>query len=624
MKVPGAMILTLAVVPGAINSLPAAYPKPFAELNPQRIAAIEGMLPDKPSGFGRPITDRAYWNDPKIHALLGDVVGRAEKLLGKPFPEWSDDLYLDFKKTGRRPPGEKMLSARAAWLYPLVLAECLEDKGRFLPTLSMALEEYIKEPTWTLPAHDGNLDNFNRKHYTIELRSAGFSANLAETLYLLGERLDPTLRQRLTDTIDERCIKTVRESLTTGKGNHFLVMDNNWNAVCLAGVVGTVVTIVPDRHERAVFIAAGEYYSSHFLGSFGKDGYCDEGGGYWSYGFGSFVNLREVIMHATGGRIDLFSDPKICNIALFGVRFQLNDRLVPPYADCRYGTRANLQLVAYCNEALQLGVPGLSDVGPLDRGDLAMVLMEPTRCVAPPTVDGKLVDIRSYFDNAGVLVCRPSSPTSRLAASIKAGGNGSHSHNDIGSFIIILGKDLQIGEPGGPVAYNSQTFGPNRYTFKILNSFGHPVPVVAGKLQLDATKVKPVVLRTSFTDQQDEISIDFKQAYDVPELKKLVRTMRFDRRGSGIVTIEDEVEFSVPATFETALTTRGKVQQRDPPTLHFDEGTEQMDATIETPDGFTVTREDIEEMDCVAYTRLGVKLLKPVTKAIVRMTFRPL
>ena len=149
------------------------------------------------------------------------------------------------------------------------------------------------------------------------------------------------------------------------------------------------------------------------------------------------------------------------------------------------------------------------------------------------------------------------------------------------------------------------------------------MPVVAGKLQQEATKVKPIVLHTEFSDRRDEISIDLKPAYDVPQLKKFVRTLRFERAGTGIVTLEDEVEFSVPSTFETVLTTRAKYRQTNPQTFRFDEGAEHLTATVETPDGFTVSSEPIQEMEAPVYMRLGLHLAKPVAKATVRMSFRP-
>jgi hypothetical protein len=374
-----------------------------------------------------------------------------------------------------------------------------------------------------------------------------------------------------------------------------------------------------------VFVAAGERYSTYFLNGFRSDGYCDEGGGYWSYGFGEFACLREELIHATSGGIDLFQDPKIRNLALFGVRFQLNDRLMPPFADCRTGTRADLSLVGYCNQVLGLGLPGLESARPTGSGNLSTLLMQPTPCAVKSGAkqDTDPVGVRSFFDQAGVLVCRPSAPGCRLAVAIKAGGNSSHSHNDIGSFAITLGSEMPVGEPGGPHAYNDKTFGPQRYTYKLLNSFGHPVPVVAGQLQLDATKVKPVVLGTRFTEAQDELRSDLKPAYQVPGLQKLERTLRYLRQGAGAVQIEDTVSLTDPSSFEVCLTTRAKYQQVDAKTLVFTLGKERMQAVIETPDGFNLTSEQIQELDAPAYTRLGIKLSKPVTSATVRVVFTP-
>lgn len=603
----------------------------FAELDPARIAAIAALLPERPAGFGRPINDRAYWSHPDTLALVGKVVADAEKLVGKEFPAWDDALYLEFSKMGRRPPGERMMKTRHGWLRPLVLAECVEAKGRFLPTIAIALEEYLRQPTWTIAAHDRNLANFQRKSYSVDLVSALFAADLATALHLLDDRLDADLRRRVDEAIHLRVLTPMRRSYVTGKGHGWLgskaqPVQNNWNAVCLSGAVGAALAIIPDRTERAVHAAAAEHYSTYFLNGFHSDGYCDEGGGYWSYGFGNFAVLREELIQSTGGRIDLFLDPKIRNIALFGVRFQMNDRLVPPFADCRAGSRANVDLVAYCNQVMALGLPGLEGAGGIGRASLATALMRPTPCAAKPgtATAAALVDVRSFFDQAGVLVCRPSSPTCRLAAAMKAGGNSSHSHNDIGSFVIALGSETIVGEPGGPHAYNDKTFGPQRYTFKMLNSFGHPVPVVAGQLQVDATKVKPPVLGTAFSDAQDEMRIDLKPAYQVPTLAKLERTMRFVRTGVGAVRIEDVVAFTQASAFEVCLTTRATHEQVDATTLVFTAGKERLQVVVTTPDGFELTSEAIEEFDAPPFTRLGLKLTKPVTATTVTMVFTPL
>jgi len=611
---------------------PAQAEDRFHELKHSRIAEIETMLPEQPAGFGRPCRDRGFWSEARTRVITGNAVSDAEKLLGREFPAWSDDLYLEFSRDGTRPPGEKMLRERQAWLYPLVVAECLEDQGRFLPLINKVLREYASEPTWTLPAHDANLDNFKRKAYSVDLRSSAFGAELAQAIYLLGDRLNPSLRQQVTAAIEERLFAPIRHSLITGKGTYWLgsqssPVQNNWNAVCLAGVVSAARTVLPDRHDRAVFIAAGEHYSANFINGFRADGYCDEGAGYWAYGFGNYAILREVMADATHGRIDLFANPKIRNIALYGERIQLLGHTAPPFADCRFGTKADMDLINYCQRVLETGGSGKDQPPKLGREKLAAQFLTVTPFAAPQAnsvSSNETVGLRSFFDQAGLLVCRPTSGAScRISTAIKAGGNGSHSHNDIGSFVVASSGEVLVGDPGGPHAYNNKTFGPERYTYKILNSFGHPVPVVAGRLQRDATKVHPKVLETHFTDAQDDISMDLKPAYDVPALEKLIRVMRYSRSGAGAVEIEDKVEFTQPMSFELALPTLGTVKELDARTFEFALNGESLTAEVETPDGFEITSDRIEELGAPPFTRLGLKLRKPVTTATVKVTFRP-
>lgn len=259
--------------------------------------------------------------------------------------------------------------------------------------------------------------------------------------------------------------------------------------------------------------------------------------------------------------------------------------------------------------------------GPGLRGLSRMFATEtpaPKKASAPPA-DGLS---RSYFDKVGVLVCRPGDSTAgRLSAAIKAGGNGSHSHNDIGSFVISLDGQQPVGDPGGPHAYDNETFGPKRYEKNILNSFGHPVPVVDGQLQIDATTVKPEVLETAFNPEWDRITIDMTPAYQVPSLQMLTRTMTYSRKGSGKVGIDDHVVFTKPSAFELGLTTRWKAKRTGETTLEFSHDGKTLLAEITTPAGFDLTETKIEELAAPAFTRLGIKLRKPVIDARVQVTY---
>ncbi|MFQ5808604.1 MAG: hypothetical protein ACE5JM_03205 [Armatimonadota bacterium] len=152
-----------------------------------RIREIAAMLDEQPASFGRPISDRAAWDArlTQSEAFAG-VVARAEALLGDPVPELPDDLYLDFSRTGNRTRWQRVNSERSGRVNPLVLAECLENRGRFVPAFEELVRAFAAEPTWMMPAHDRSLANFEGKTIDIDLKAASQGWVLATALYLLG------------------------------------------------------------------------------------------------------------------------------------------------------------------------------------------------------------------------------------------------------------------------------------------------------------------------------------------------------------------------------------------------------------------------------------------------------
>jgi hypothetical protein len=124
-----------------------------------------------------------------------------------------------------------------------------------------------------------------------------------------------------------------------------------------------------------------------------------------------------------------------------------------------------------------------------------------------------------------------------LAVALKGGHNSEHhNHNDVGSFIVVLGDKALLLDPGGEV-YTARTFSGRRYESNVLNSFGHPVPIVAGKLQRTGSRARGRVVSKTFTDSTDTLVLDISSAYDVPELKKLERKYVYSRLGSGSLKV---------------------------------------------------------------------------------------
>jgi len=602
-------------------------------LDANRIAEIAKWLPEEPQGVGPTIQDRAAWKRVGENTRFAKAIDAAEKLRKKPTPELTDDLFLDFSHTGNRTRCQGVLSQRHRRLPTFVIAECIENKGRFLPDIEQSICDICSEKTWVLPAHDRSLANFQGKTQEVDLVVAAVSWDMATACYWLGEKLSPEIRELVRDQLDRRTIDSMESYVNTGKPRMWWATGtNNWNAVCLAGVTGTALAMEPSRERRAFFAAAAEKYIQYFKKGFTSDGYCSEGMGYWNYGFGNFVLLAETLLQATGGKLDLFTDPLIKEVALFGPRMEIIPGVYPSFADCAIGSKPDTRMMAFLSRRFQLGMTsveaagiGLEASSSSNLFSLALYGFDNSATAVSPAEDGIGRELRNWFPEAGILICRPDDPKSGLGAALKGGHNSEHhNHNDVGSYVVALAGKTPLLDPGGEI-YTARTFSKERYVSGVLNSFGHPVPRFGETLQRRGRAAAAKVLETEFTDQADTLVLDLKAAYPIKGLKTLQRTFVFSRAGRGALTVTDKVELEQPTPFETALITFSEWQQNDN-RLHVGSGDSAVDVAIDTH-GTAFTLEDTEIHEKLSHGRipfrLAVRLEAPVTSAQVTLTITP-
>ncbi len=601
--------------------------------DPKRVRELAAMLPAEPVGVGRPISDRAAWAALAEAGSFDAVVREAEALLDEPIPDQPDELYLEFSRTGNRTKFQDVMRARRGRLAPLVIAECLEDGGRFVPAIEEIVRAVCVEPTWVLPSHDRELTNFRGEKISIDLVSSALGWHLSTVDWLLGERLDPEVRDLLRDKVRERVLNPYRRMFTGEEpANRWTRGTNNWNAVCLAGVTGAGLALLPGPGERAEFVAAAERYSLSFLSGFTPDGYCSEGLLYWNYGFGHYVLLSEIIRQATDGEVDLLARPAERSPATFCGRIDFIGCFFPAFADCSVISIPNPWTMYFINRVFGLGLDRYDD---LLAGDIPLPVDQAMLFAFPnaasqiePAADASAgLGLRDWFGDAGILIGRPAPDADcGLGVALKGGHNAEHhNHNDVGSYVVATGGRAVLLDPGAEV-YTARTFGSRRYESKVLNSFGHPVPVVAGELQRTGADARAEVLASDFTDEADTLSLDITAAYDVPELEELTRTFVYSRAGGGALTVTDSVKFAEAASFETALVSRGEWTTLDSGDLLIRDhgGAVQVRVTVEGAD-FEIVAEEIDE-DTTAdaqLTRLAIRLTEPVTEATVEMLITP-
>jgi hypothetical protein len=118
--------------------------------------------------------------------------------------------------------------------------------------------------------------------------------------------------------------------------------------------------------------------------------------------------------------------------------------------------------------------------------------------------------------------------------------------------------------------------------------------------------VKVSIVDHSLSDAADSISIDMTNAYNAPELKKLVRTLTHSRAGRGSVTITDAFDLNKAAEIVEALPTHGTWQKLDDKTLLFTFEGAKVRAVIDAPVPVTFTEAKVDEYNN-PFTRVEVR-----------------
>ncbi|GHC03607.1 carbohydrate binding domain-containing protein [Cerasicoccus arenae] len=609
---------------------PSAKPKLHHALipDPARVDAIAASLPAIPDGVAPSIDDRALWetlksDDPQ---LAKRIMTQAERFYLQPPPELSLEAYQASVKSGDRQI-DNVTSHRRYRLVILVLAEAMENQGRFLPAINSEIKAICSEPSWILSAHVPFSGDRN------DLGTAMTAWNLATVYDILGNRLNPQTRELIKKEVKSRALSKYLATVRGEAKPEWWSLDpNNWNAVVHGGLVGSAIVFLDDPHERAEVIAGAELGVKRYINSFPPDGYSLEGMGYWKYGFGHYILLAETAYQSTNGLVDLYTPENCRLIILFPYRFEMDQGLFPAYGDAmltepssgwlnhiidkRFGLEAGTERVwapdpTYSAFLYSYGVNLAFDDNepPLIKADSSML-------------NGHR--LHDWFDLSQIYVGRLPEGVDGLSFSFKGGHNGvSHGHNDIGSFVVELGGVPVLVDPGVPV-YNAASMGPNAYQHHVKASYGHPVPLVAGQWQKHGSEYKAMVLETDFDEAGDHIVLDIAQAYSLPVVKSLIRSFDFDRTGAGKITVTDTVDFDSPQSFGTALLTYGEAKEISPDVWEVSNKGQTVRVHIESSAAYTVTNGWLKDESREGKVRrLGIDLNEPATAATISLKITP-
>ena len=611
-----------------------AVAAPYVKQSAERVAQIAQMLPEKLPVAPSHISNRAAWDRHAARRSGRDMVKRAENIISMQVPECPDSLYLEFTKNGNRTHYQAPYFQRTVNLKALVIAECLENKGRFMPKIVEYVDAICAERTWTMPAHDIPLKAFNGEWMNVDLGASHRAENCSWILAALKGVLPEATAAKMRAELERRIFAPVRricgvKALSECRPMWWFQGKSNWTAVCQSCVVRSALLVVEDRTDRAVFIEGAERSVPGFLSGFTDDGYCTEGIGYWNYGFGNFLSLSIAVREATGGKLDFCASDKAKKVMEYGTGILVAGEVGAPIADG--GGRLAAQI-------LQLGhviwpempmtksamvrrpfVGGIAEMSLLDFG-----LWD--RLQSSAVTD---YPAHTEFPIAQMFILRPGKSAMPFRIGLKGGRNDDfHNHNDVGTYALFI-DDVQLsGDPGG-IEYTAKTFGPQRYEDRIINSYGHPVPVLDGALQKPGAKYRGKVVATSFSDDVDAVTLDIAGAYDAKEskVKSLVRTFVYDRVKK-TVSVTDKVEFVSPATFSVPILTAGTLAadgaDRYVLSVPFGKKDETLSASVAISvegSAWKIEEDHIDNPGRISPNRYAITLTKPVQSAEVTVTY---
>lgn len=595
-----------------------------------RVNEILAMLLTKPFHFGVPCQDRVAWEKINQSVYGQRILSMAKEAANiSPRPVVTNEIYESC--WAKESPAEMNAVAplMRTRLTLLTLAECIDPNGAYLGIIEEDISALQALKSWVHPNNDEAQEIYSGKTHFADLVTFHFASNLVAADFLLGDRLSPKLRALIRSEIQWRVFAPFEERIQSGKDVYWWVtVTHNWNSVCLAGVLACALWLKEGVAERAWYVALVEKLIVHSEQGFTPSGFYTEGVSYWGYGFGHYIQIAEMLQCVTLNKINWLKNPLIGRVAQFGARMEIRQGRFPTFADCQRDFQSAPWIVNWLNNRIDTSRSNRVKQVPIDSFEnihfqfvnQLLLLLFHQMDVTQAFEGGFSSAVREWFDDVQFLICRPgASDLHTLAATFKGGHNGvNHNHNDLGTFTVLINDEELLTDPGAEV-YNNRTFSKDRYRGNLLNSFGHPVPVVAGQLQCAGEGAHTILLSESFSDACDELILDLKPAYDVAALAVLTRRFQYTRSGEGQVVVQDRVRYTHPQSFETALITYAPWKKCEDGRILIGEGSEVLLICVTSADGVLDFDHCVIEESSTP-TRLSWHFQQPVAQAEVTIS----
>lgn len=523
----------------------------------ERMKSTEGIRRFPPAA-DRKSWDKWYRGDFQSKYTYA-ILDKAPKILNTPWPDCSLKLYTQYIKTGSRTAYQNQYSEKRIRLTQLAIAECIENRGRYIEEIAEGMWQIISEPTWAYPAHE----RFNApdpvpiagEYEVVDLGAAETGIQLATIIELLEPQLlaySPSLLERIKKELIRRVIVPLEaEDDEPWWLRKVIYSPSNWVPWCCSNSFGTAVYVLKNDPERLAKLTWKMFAAvDKFIGVYMPDGACDEGPGYWRHSVAQMFQFMDQVNHRTNGLYnDFFKQPKIRRMGEFIADLNLTGNYFMNYADAHakikdldYGilyafgesinsdilksfslkfAELNKSMPPNCNSFLPLlylfRLPFKADLSSYSHGEYAFY------------PDRQLFIARENAKN----------PEKGFIVSLKGGHNDEgHNHNDIGQFSVFLdGKPLIIDVGAG--TYTRKTFSLERYSIWWLSGMGHNAAIINGNMQQQGKQYFATVRQVNAENTNPNITLDLSAIHPAStDVREYLRTLELNRKNSSVTISE--------------------------------------------------------------------------------------
>lgn len=479
---------------------------------------------------------------------MDKYISLGDSALKKEFKSLPATAMLEYVRIKDRGNYEDQSFSKRRQLEDLVLAESMEGKGRFADKIADGVWSICEETFWGVPAH---LANQKAGHGLadvedpiVDLFAAETAAVLAWTDYFAGDDLDKVskmLRPRIKYEVNRRIL----DPIIIAKYNWLKRPDpNNWVPWIMSNCITASLILEEDAQQRndLIYFAMGNV--DKYINSLGDDGAIDEGPNYWSHAGGRVLDVLDILYSATEGKINIYKQPKIANIASYIYKTHIGGKYFINVSDAeptltpdglalyRFGKSiGDTKMMGFGSWAYHHFKQDENRTKVSLNSRKLFNLFAKDDCAAYPDKLPVIGDV--WFPSVQLMSARAKG----LFIASHGGHNAeSHNHNDVGDFIVYAENHPVIIDLGRGT-YTSKTFSSSRYDIWFNTSAFHNLPLINGAQQMAGIEAKATDVTYQNTNQISGLSMDIASAYPDSTVKSWKRSVQLNK--NGVVQITD-------------------------------------------------------------------------------------